>query len=297
MWVGWFHCWQSCSSGDLLEGLMELIQHADELLHILLSPLADSWTVGLPKDWTKALQGNAVKLSQPYVRHWTAKGGCRFAILLVQGCFTLSWQQILHEQWHAAEALQNCIHVAEVAHVSAQPVLTARKSHSTELAASLLLQHNTFLLGHRKHRIQALIIKSDLLRRNTVFSHEDSREDCTNWCQWEMAEVRLFIQTYGRAELRLWQRLENDKMQENKTQNAKQSLQQEICCSTAARAGRKLPAACHYLKWMLLFSVNSVFVQTQRRLPLTAHLLKGERQKFQSQKTNTAICLDIKASC
>lgn len=198
----------------------------------------------------------------------------------------LSWQQILHEQWHAAEALQNCIHVAEVAHVSAQPVLTARKSHSTELAASLLLQHNTFLLGHRKHRIQALIIKSDLLRRNTVFSHEDSREDCTNWCQWEMAEVRLFIQTYGRAELRLWQRLENDKMQENKIQNAKQSLQQEICCSTAARAGRKLPAACHYLKWMLLFSVNSVFVQTQRRLPLTAHLLKGERQKFQSQKTN-----------
>lgn len=86
-------------------------------------------------------------------------------------------------------------------------------------------------------------------------------------------------------------------MQENKIQNAKQSLQQEICCSTAARAGRKLPAACHYLKWMLLFSVNSVFVQTQRRLPLTAHLLKGERQKFQSQKTNTAICLDIKASC
>ena len=91
-------------------------------------------------------------------------------------------------QWHTAqqkaqeneEALQNCIHVAEVAHVSAQPVLTARKSHSTELAASLLLQHNTFLLGHRKHRIQALIIKSDLLRRNTVFSHEDSREDCTN---------------------------------------------------------------------------------------------------------------------
>lgn len=216
---------------------------------------------------------------------------------LVQGCFMLSREEILHEQWHAAEALQNCIHVAEVAHVSAQPVLTARRSHSTELAASLLLQHNTFLLGHRKHRIQALIIKSDLLRRNTVFSHEDSREDCTNWCQWEMAEVRLFIQTYRRAELRLWQRLENDKMQENKIQNAKQSLQQEICCSTAARAGRKLPAAYHYLKWMLLFSVNSVFVQTQRRLPLTAHLLKGERQKFQYQKTNTAICLDIKASC
>lgn len=39
---------QLCSY--LLEGLMELVQHADELLHVLLSPLADSWTVGLPKD-------------------------------------------------------------------------------------------------------------------------------------------------------------------------------------------------------------------------------------------------------
>lgn len=98
---------------------------------------------------------------------------------------------------------------------------------------------------------------------------------------------------YGRG----WRMTKQTNKNHHKIQNSSQSLQQEICCSIAARAGGKLPAAYRNLKEIPLFLVNSVFVQTLREGCHLLHIFwKGNFRSFSLRKQSLP-CLDVKASC